>query len=557
MTIANRPSFNTVFFYTKQANQYAVALVAENYLDNTSFQPTEENVSPALFRPANSANPECHGRSCPYDVRNATRIIELLQDARGMTMDAKFIRMEPQQCMQNYSTGFQLEYSDVLVVSTSVISQPPLLWTWYSQRLISVDTGETNQDPFNWICSDLVDPKDAEPDRCGLEMATERFDSGGNWTIQGYPVSHCLARTIDSTCQLQFNGYLMIGVVVFGVIKALAICYLVFERPVGQYLHTIGDAIASFLEREDPTTTGMCLVTSQQIRKQGFQTRYESQMYNSTRPRWFIAANTTEFFASIGVFALYIVVLSIALFFAIDGAKGFAFTNGLGQPDIQSLASFKRDDVGSSGIVPTLLIANIPQLGFSILYIIYTNFWNKLLVAQEFDTLTKVKKGLRVSERPKGKQRTTRFFTMPMRYALPLMACSTALHWLCSQSFFMVRFDGVDAHGRVDDRDQLVRLGYSATGVIALIAVSFAMLVVTVCMASVRRLNSPLGETSMSVVLSAACHGNRHEPALWIREVQWGVVASEGEVDRSGIQVEHCAFTTEFAGQLVTGRIYA
>lgn len=198
----------------------------------------------------------------------------------------------------------------------------------------------------------------------------DRFDSGGNWTIQCYPVGHCLARTIDSTCQLQFYGYLMIAVVVFGVIKVLTICYLVFERPAGQYLRAIGDAIASFLEREDSTTKDMCLITSQQVRKHGHQTRYEPQVYTDTRPRWFTAANTTEFFASIGVSALYIVVLSIALFFAIDGAKGFAFTNGLGQPDIQSLASFKRDDVGSSGIVPTLLIANIPQLGFSILYIV-------------------------------------------------------------------------------------------------------------------------------------------------------------------------------------------
>ncbi|RAR04451.1 serine/threonine protein kinase [Stemphylium lycopersici] len=313
MKIANRLNFNAVFFITTQANQYAIALVAENYLDDTSFQPTEQNVSPTLFSPAVSANADCHGHSCSFDVRSASRIIELLQDARDKTMDINFIRMESRQCMQNYSTGCQREYSDILVVSTSVISQPPLLWARYPQRLVSVETGETNQDPFNWICSDLMDPNDAEPDRCSLEIAMDRFDSGGNWTIQCYPVSHCLARTIDSTCQLQFYGYLMIAVVVFGVIKVLTICYLVFERPAGQYLRAIGDAIASFLEREDSTTKDMCLITSQQVRKHGHQTRYEPQVYTDTRPRWFTAANTTEFFASIGVSALYIVVLSLSL----------------------------------------------------------------------------------------------------------------------------------------------------------------------------------------------------------------------------------------------------
>ena len=465
--------------------------------------------------------------------------------------------MEPLECMQNYSAGFMQGYGDVVVVSSRTDADSPVLWTRYPQSSITVDKMDTNQDPFHWICHDLLASNSTSHDRCSLEMAMDRFNSGRNWTVYSNPVNHCFARVIPDACHLQFNAWLMLAVVVFGVIKVLIIGYLVFSRPAGRFLRTMGDAIASFLEEEDPTTKDMCLVSSIQVRKHGFQTPYEPQIFTGSRPRWLSGANSTEFFSTIGISAFYILVLSIALFFAIDGAKGFAFSNGLGVPDIQSLASFQRDDTGSSGIVPTLLIANIPQLGFTLLYIVYTNIWSKLLVAYEFDRLTQIKKGLRVSERPRGMQRANRFFTLPVRYALPLMGCSAALHWLCSQSFFMVRIDGVNARKEIDPNDQLVRLGYSATGVVSLIGVSVGMMVATVCVGAFRRLRTGLGETSMSVVISAACHVKRYEPEPWLQEIQWGDVTErtdfgEGEEQR----VRHCAFTARLAERPFVGQAY-
>ncbi|KAF1833717.1 hypothetical protein BDW02DRAFT_569698 [Decorospora gaudefroyi] len=545
--------FNAVFFTTSQANQYAVAVIDESYFANTNFRPAKENASPELFGPSSYANNDCDGAPCAFDIRDVSRVVALLRDVRRVSRNANFSRMEAQECMRNYSSGFIQGYSDVVVILNEPATDSPLLWTRYPQRSVDHDTEHTNPDPFRWVCHDAMMKNDTNTHRCSLKTAMEKFDSGKNWTVQGHPVSHCFARTISETCQLQFNGYLMIAVVVFGVIKVLTIGYLVLARSAGRHLRTIGDAIASFLEEEDPTTKGMCLVTSQQIRKDGFRAsyRYGPQIYTGMRPRWLTGANTTEFFTTICVSAFYILVLSIALFFAIDGAKGLAFSNGLGQPGIQSLASFKRDDTGSSGIVPTLLIANIPQLGFSILYVVYTNIWNKLVVAQEFNTLTAAKKGLRVSDRPRGMQRASRFFSLPVRYALPLMACSAALHWLCSQSFFMVRIDGVDAQAHIDEHDQLVRLGYSATGVIALIGVSVGMMVATVCTTFFRRLRTPLGETSMSVIISAACHIRRYEPEPWLREVQWGDTTA---VDEGGVR--HCAFTTGMVDRPIVGQAY-
>lgn len=545
-------SFNAVFFTSTQTNQYAVAVVDESILSSMTFQASDENSSPDLFEQYVQDRNVCDGKYCDFDVRENATVVELVRDVTGRSNMTGFVRLEPLDCIHNYASGFINDFSDMVVVSPSSDTASPVLFSRFPQRAISLDKEDTNQDPFHWICHDVISPDaTGDDDRCSIDMVLARTDSGRNWTVHGHPVSYCLARTVPDTCELQFNQWMMLGVVIIGVIKTIVIAYLLIWRPPGRFLRTLGDAISSFLEAEDDTTKNMCLVSSKQIRKHGFINRLEPQLFTGLRPRWFSSANTTDFFSTLGMSALYIVVLTIALYFAIQGAHGFAFDSRLGAPDIQSLAAFKPDDTGSSGIVPTLLVANVPQLGFSLLYVVYSNIWSKLIVAHEFDRLTQVKKGLRVSERPRGMQRASHFFSLPARFALPLMGCSAALHWLCSQSFFMVRIDGVNAQGAVDENDRLVRLGYSATGIVALIGVSVGMLVATACICAFRRMGTPLHETSMSVLISAACHPGRYEAEPWLQEVIWGDVTEDGRRD-----VRHASFTARFAGGLIVGKKY-
>ena len=552
--LLTRPSFNAVFFTTSQANQYAVAAIEQSYFNNTNFTPSSNNSSPDLFEQW-VGKAECDGKPCSYDVQNISAVLELLSDIRNNSRAQFFVRMEPLECIQNYTSGFLQSYSDVVVVSQRSNATTPVLYTRYPQRSLSENKQHSNPDPFHWVCHDMVSSNSTTLQHCSLDLAKARTNSGKNWTVYGNAVDHCLARVAPDVCELQFNLWLMLGVVVFGVIKVITMCFMVFWRPSGQFLRTLGDAVASFLEEPDPTTKDMCLVSSKQIRKHGFQTSYQPQTYTGRRPAWWTGANTTEFFASIGVSALYILILSVALFFAVNGAKGFAWSNGLGVPDIQSMASFRTDDTGSSGIVPTLLISNVPQLGFSILYVVFTNIWTKMLVAHEFDRMTQARKGLRVSVRPRGMQRSSRFFALPARYAIPLMACSAGLHWLCSQSFFMIRLDGVGLGGQIDKQDRIVRLGYSSTGIVCLIALSAVLLIGTVGMASFRRVNTELGETSMSVIISAACHQKdqqlEHEPELWKQAIQWGDVSNGGQ------QVRHCAFTASMVRKPMIGQAYS
>jgi hypothetical protein len=292
-------SFNAVFFTTTQANKYAVAVVQESIFHNTNFKPTEGNTSPMLFKQWTPPLNDCDDTGCSVDVWDNSTVLRLVQNATNSANIADFVKMDPLTCMQTYSSGFMRGWGDVVVVTSSSDSNSSVLYSRYPQRSITADKDHTNPDPYHWICQDVITPGE----RCKLKTAMAYFDSGNNWTVNHNHVSYCLGREVPDTCELQFNKWLMLPVVVFGAIKTVVIACLLFFRPQGRFLRTLGDAIASFLEDEDQTTKDMCLVSSKQIRRHGFQEPHEPQVYTDTRPRWLSSANTTEFFSTIGVSA--------------------------------------------------------------------------------------------------------------------------------------------------------------------------------------------------------------------------------------------------------------
>jgi hypothetical protein len=521
-----------------------------------TVQPTTANASPTLF---DQHQATCDGRACDFNTHNDQAVVDLLLDVRSSRDNiSEFVYMGSQQCLETYSHGFMQVHSDVVVVTSQPNTESPILWTRWPQRYLSEDRENTNDDPFHWVCHDTLA---SQGDRCRGGFPEDLNKLGKNWTVYNNLVDHCFVRLGTDKCHLQFNVWLMLAVVVFGVIKVFAIAWIVFTGSGDKnHLRTLGDAIQSYLEKEDPKTQNMSLVSSVQIRKEGLLNSFEPQVYNGARPRWYSAANTTEFFSTVGLSGMFAIMLSITLYFAIDGAKGAAFDPKLGTTDIQSLATFMRDDVGSSGIVPLLLVANVPQLGVSLLYVVYTGIWGKLAVTREFDNLAKSRKGLRVSNATHGRQRSSHFLTLPIKYAVPLMACSAVLHWLCSQSLFLVRFDGIRSNGELDEKDRMVRLGYNVTGMLSLIGILIAMMVATICVASFRRLKTPLGETCMSCVISAACHAMQDRPEPWLHKLQWGVVAANeqdpfgGEEDR--YSVRRCGFTAGRVQPLVKDERY-
>ena len=84
------------------------------------------------------------------------------------------------------------------------------------------------------------------------------------------------------------------------------------------------------------------------------------------------------------------------------------------------------------------LIANSPQIILSWVYFSYNGLLTLLAMAREWESYMLHRKGLRVSDAPQGKQRATYFPQLPYTLAIPFMLISGFLHWIVSQSFFLL-----------------------------------------------------------------------------------------------------------------------
>lgn len=393
-------------------------------------------------------------------------------------------------------------------------------------------------------------------------------ESHKNWTVYGSQVQYCLSRPEQATCSLYYNIWLMLAVLVCGFIKNVVIIWICVHHSNNHNLRTFGDAVNSFLTHEDETTHNLCLIPSRTFVKHGLQP-HAPQRYLGTHQQWYISAGIKQFWTTNTLNLVYIVLLSVALYEAVRGAHGTAFDFALGQVNIQSLAQVQRDDVGSSGIVPNLLVANIPQVGFSLLYVAYNDIFAKIHIAREFDKFHRRPGGLRVSEKRTGAQLGSRFLNLPFHWGVVILSVSVAMHWLTSQALFPVRVDGVDNAGVSDPDDQIVRLGYNSRAITALIVVLFVVVIATVWLGWVRRFEVGLGEMGNSLVISAACHpprGWNEDGKMGTREISWGdVTVDEAEMDEDGKDrryeegetARHCSFAPVAPRRLIVGAYYS
>ena len=91
-----------------------------------------------------------------------------------------------------------------------------------------------------------------------------------------------------------------------------------------------------------------------------------------------------------------------------------------------------------SGFFFAVLFANMFQVFVSALYLMYNNLLTIMVVASEWNDFISERKTLRLSV-DRGIQRSNYFLSLPYRYSSVLMTCSGLLHWLISQSIFVVQ----------------------------------------------------------------------------------------------------------------------
>lgn len=185
-------------------------------------------------------------------------------------------------------------------------------------------------------------------------------------------------------------------------------------------------------------------------------------------------------------------------------------------------------------------MVNLPQVILSLCYLLLNGICTSMASAEEWNNMARTRKGLRVT-RPQGKQRSTHFLQLPYKWAVPLIITSGVLHWLLSQSLFLVRIDVFD------------QSGFSLLSLMTFLIV-FTILLSVIGWVGFRGLNQRLPfAASCSLVISAACQTAEDEINPHLGEVKWGAVA--GQVEQG---YEHCSITSKHTKKrgLVEGRMY-
>jgi hypothetical protein len=212
---------------------------------------------------------------------------------------------------------------------------------------------------------------------------------------------------------------------------------------------------------------------------------------------------------------------------------------------------FSRTSFDTSGTLTNALLANIPQLLLSVSYFFFNGICTAMTAAREWNSFAMYKKALRVSK-PSGAQRDTYFLQLPYKYSVPLAVMSCIMHWLLSQSFFLVRQDYRNRDGSLQENMSKSACGMSNLSLFVLLAVYLLLFIAFIYFALLQiRVRIPFA-ASCSLVYSAACHPPIGDVDAHLKPVQWGVVEPGGED-----QIAHCTITSQPVTAPVPGTIYA
>ncbi|KAF2816021.1 uncharacterized protein BDZ99DRAFT_127186 [Mytilinidion resinicola] len=238
-----------------------------------------------------------------------------------------------------------------------------------------------------------------------------------------------------------------------------------------------------------------------------------------------------------------VVIFSVSI--SNDGGLG---SWGTSSTTTLSIGSSRFD---ATGTLFNAGLANVAQLLFSIGYLTFNGLFTCIANAIEWDNLALSRKGLRVTK-PEGQQRSSYFLQLPFRFAVPLTGVSCLVHWLMSQSLFLVRIDIQDPNGKlVLNLGSKSACGFSRLSFLVL-CITFTLIFCLVLVMSLWRwrINIPLA-ASCSLVISAACHPPLDEVDPHLKAVQWGVTA-KGAVNG----IEHCSLSTNAVEKPQYGRRY-
>ncbi|KAF2823774.1 hypothetical protein CC86DRAFT_327712 [Ophiobolus disseminans] len=543
--------YNSIVFASTGATLYYPLLVRETLLKPDT-----------VIEPFNSTRREAVRAisfSSPDFVEEANGTYASLEEAkrlRDIYARGGLQRLENRDCFKAYTTQFQTRGSVFLVTTNDSFSDHFL--SYFSGPWVTQD----------WACS---------AGSCDESSATELgmkdfWKHPETWSFDGVRVAYCLSETPAERCRLQLSLPIAIIVVFFNAMKA--ICMVTILLRLGEKMNdppvmNLGDTVASFLDRSDTCTKNMGMTSLDNLRKAlNMSHRWDTRAKEVKRKRAFRfgAASRTRWILTV---VLYSTILTIAIWVTQDAisttaywqgqrssatATSFAIMKsiGWGKVDVRTMIN-----INTKALITNAVIANAPQLVLSWVYFSYNGLLTLLALAREWESYAQKRKGLRVSSVPCGEQRSTYFLQLPYRIAVPFMIISGFLHWIISQSFFLVSVQ-LYAHSaaegwkeRLDNPATRVSIGYSLLPMVVGVVVGGCLLVGILAVGFTRFETAMPVVSSCSAAISAACQPLEEDDSeAATSAVQWGVV---GYFPKG---LEHCGFARGAVQQPVVGRRY-
>ncbi|RDW85190.1 hypothetical protein BP6252_02780 [Coleophoma cylindrospora] len=457
-------------------------------------------------------------------------------------LNSSLVRYESAACMAAYGSQFVSGVRSVLLVSSDTSAG--------TENVLDARVWKGDyQVAYFWICGDgwSGNPYGDGEAVCTLSTAQA---AASTWTLSGHKISYCLVEKVVEQCELRFSLVIMLIVIAANAVKAIVMILTVW-RLREPTLVTVGDAIASFLNYPDPTTQGFCLSSKDDIQKK----RWKGQPAKPWIPKsdfWFKAASVKRWLTCN---ILCIAAIGFGIWLLSQGMYQIGIYNvqqlyelGFGTVDSKAVVG-----VAPTGLIATVLFANLPQGILSLLYLTYNGIFTCLLGANEWSLFAHTRKSLRVTL-PVGQQRSTYYLQLPYTYSIPLLILSGSLHWLMSQSLFLALVNVYDDMGVQDPDSSLSTVGYSCIAILFAIVVGSVAVVAGI--ANGFRTFKPgiplVG--SCSAAISAACHRPMEDSSASMLPIQWGVVDAN---DPRNVEVHHCCFTSFDIQRPVQGQLYA
>ncbi|KAF4629268.1 hypothetical protein G7Y89_g8882 [Cudoniella acicularis] len=444
-----------------------------------------------------------------------------------------FANITAMECLARYYSTFG-NHSDVILVTTydeltfEQVDGGPLLHIGYNEGP-TLSGGNTwvwgSSNNFSWHDLSKTLSNDT-----GIE----------NWNVFGYRVDYCLSRQWDNSqaCALGFSAPMLIAVCIANLLKVLGIAWttVLYSRRDMQPLSTLGDALASFLHKNDSFTRPQSKSEFAQAKASG---RTRVRLYQTlSRYRWLWLFGPVLVFIIIGAVALHAALRTIH---SLTGSSSAFVYLGFGKVSEYALSFFAAGSIPETlaqKFYNFVIFANIWQLILAMIYFQYNGILTAMLASREWKRY-KYRKSLRLTFPEGTTQRTSYFVSMPWRFGGPLLAASAFLHWLLSQSIFIVPLEQIDKNipEKLLSNSLNTVNGFSAWAIITTMVFGI-MLCVALCIYGCKSFEKPIpqGRTTDSITISSACHQPQpFDRDAWLYPVEYGIIPSEfyrEQVDR-------------------------